>query len=73
MRTVLRSIITWMMGLIQPAFPLESLGIRESGFQSAAPSDFVAMAFALIVEVPNIRMRNIRMRNAKRKRQAATH
>ena len=68
MRTVLRSIITWMMGLIHPVFPLESLGIRESGFQSAAPSDAVAMAFASIVEVPNIRMRN-----AKRKRQAATH
>ncbi len=56
------------MGLIQPVFPLESLGIRESGCQSAAPSDAVAMAFASIVEVPNIRMRN-----AKRKRQAATH
>lgn len=68
MRIGLRSIITWFMGLIQPVFPHESLGTQESGFQSAHPSDSVAMAFALIVEVLNIRMRT-----AKQKAQAATH
>ena len=68
MHIVLRSIITWIMGRIQPVFPLESLGIPGSGVQFAYPSDFVAMALAFIIEVLSSRRRN-----AKLKRQASTH
>ena len=68
MRIVLRSIITWITGRIQPVFQLESLGIPGSGVQFAYPSDFVAMALAFIIEVLSIRRRN-----AKLKRQASTH
>lgn len=44
MRLVLLSMITWIMRLDQPVFSLESLGIQESWFQTADPSDPVAMA-----------------------------